>query len=29
MGPRHLADYGANAGRHDFTQRQLMACLIF
>jgi hypothetical protein len=24
----HLADYGANTSRHDFTQRQLMTCLI-
>jgi hypothetical protein len=24
----HLADYGATRSRHDFTQRQLMACLI-
>jgi hypothetical protein len=28
LGRRHLADYGANTSRHDFTQRQLMACLI-
>src|SRR5580692_1775542 len=28
LGARHLADYGANTSRHDFTQRQLMACLI-
>jgi len=28
LGSRHLADYGANTSRHDFTQRQLMACLI-
>ena len=28
LGGRHLADYGANTSRHDFTQRQLMACLI-
>jgi hypothetical protein len=28
LGFRHLADYGANTSRHDFTQRQLMACLI-
>jgi len=27
-GAKHLADYGAITGRHDFTQRQLMACLI-
>ena len=28
LGHRHLADYGAYRSRHDFTQRQLMACLI-
>jgi hypothetical protein len=28
LGGRHLADYGANTSRHDFTQRQLMARLI-
>jgi hypothetical protein len=28
LGRRHLADYGAVRSRHDFTQRQLMACLI-
>ena len=28
LGWRHLADYGATRSRHDFTQRQLMACLI-
>ncbi|HEY3856198.1 MAG TPA: transposase [Verrucomicrobiae bacterium] len=28
LGFRHLADYGANTSRHNFTQRQLMACLI-
>jgi hypothetical protein len=28
LGRRHLADYGAVTSRHDFTQRQLMACLI-
>src|SRR5271155_1511894 len=28
LGSRHLADYGAARSRHDFTQRQLMACLI-
>jgi hypothetical protein len=28
LGGRHLADYGAARSRHDFTQRQLMACLI-
>ena len=28
LGARHLADYGANTSRPDFTQRQLMACLI-
>ena len=27
-GGRHLADYGATRSRHDFTQRQLMGCLI-
>jgi len=25
---RHLAEYGATRSRHDFTQRQLMSCLI-
>jgi transposase len=25
---RHLADYGATTSRHDFTQRQLMSCLV-
>ena len=25
---RHLAEYGATTSRHDFTQRQLMTCLI-
>lgn len=24
----HLADYGASRSRHDFTQRQLMTCLV-
>jgi hypothetical protein len=24
----HLADYGATRSRHDFTQRQLLSCLI-
>jgi transposase len=24
----HLADYGASRSRHDFTQRQLMSCLV-
>jgi len=24
----HLADYGATTSRHDFTQRQLLSCLI-
>jgi hypothetical protein len=24
----HLADYGARRSRHDFTQRQLMSCLV-
>jgi hypothetical protein len=28
LGGRHLADYGAARSRHDFTQRQLMSCLI-
>lgn len=28
LGARHLASYGATRSRHDFTQRQLMACLI-
>jgi len=28
LGQRHLAEYGAARSRHDFTQRQLMACLI-
>ncbi len=28
LGARHWADYGATRSRHDFTQRQLMACLI-
>jgi hypothetical protein len=28
LGGRPLADYGATRSRHDFTQRQLMACLI-
>ena len=28
LGARHLAAYGAAKSRHDFTQRQLMACLI-
>ena len=28
LGGRHLADYGATRSRHDFTQRQLMSCLI-
>src|SRR5580692_11458413 len=28
LGSRHLADYGATPSRDDFTQRQLMACLI-
>lgn len=28
LGQKHLADYGATTSRHDFTQRQLMACLI-
>jgi hypothetical protein len=28
LSQRHLADYGAPRSRHDFTQRQLMTCLI-
>jgi hypothetical protein len=28
LGGKHLADYGSARSRHDFTQRQLMACLI-
>jgi hypothetical protein len=28
VGQRYLADYGANTSRHDFTQRQLMTCLV-
>jgi hypothetical protein len=28
LGRRHLTDYGATTSRHDFTQRQLMTCLI-
>jgi len=28
LSQRYLADYGANTSRHDFTQRQLMSCLI-
>jgi hypothetical protein len=28
LGRRHLADYGAVKSRHDFTQWQLMSCLI-
>jgi transposase len=28
LGAQHLADYGATRSRHDFTQRQLMSCLI-
>jgi hypothetical protein len=28
LGQRHLSDYGAVTSRKDFTQRQLMACLI-
>jgi len=28
LGNKHLADYGAVRSRHDFTQRQLMSCLI-
>src|SRR6476469_5276435 len=28
LGQRYLAEYGATRSRHDFTQRQLMSCLI-
>jgi hypothetical protein len=28
LGQRHLAAYGATTSRHDFTQRQLLSCLI-
>jgi hypothetical protein len=28
LGQHYLADYGARTSRHDFTQRQLMTCLI-
>jgi hypothetical protein len=28
LGRRHLADYGSYKSRKDFTQHQLMACLI-
>jgi hypothetical protein len=28
FGERYLVGYGAARSRHDFTQRQLMACLI-
>lgn len=28
LGHKHLEDYGAVTSRHDFTQRQLMACLV-
>lgn len=28
LGNQYLADYGATRSRHDFTQRQLMSCLI-
>jgi hypothetical protein len=28
LGRRHLAEYGAPRSRHDFTQRQLMTCLV-
>jgi hypothetical protein len=28
MSQPHLADYGAQRSRHDFTQRQLMSCLV-
>lgn len=28
LGAQHLADYSSERSRHDFTQRQLMSCLI-
>jgi hypothetical protein len=28
LGRQYLADYGATRSRHDFTQRQLMSCLV-
>ena len=28
MAHRYLADHGATLSRHDFTQRQLMSCLV-
>lgn len=28
LGQWHLADYGATRSRHDFTQRQLLTCLV-
>jgi IS5 family transposase len=28
LSQQHLAEYGATTSRHDFTQRQLMSCLI-
>jgi hypothetical protein len=28
LGQRYLAPYGATRSRHDFTQRQLMSCLV-
>jgi hypothetical protein len=28
LSQRHLSEYGATRSRHDFTQRQLMSCLI-
>jgi hypothetical protein len=28
LGTQHLSDYGATRSRHDFTQRQLMSCLV-
>src|SRR3954453_18596454 len=28
LSQRYLSDYGATTSRHDFTQRQLMTCLI-
>ena len=28
LGQAHLAEYGATRSRHDFTQRQLLSCLV-
>ena len=28
LGREHMSDYGAVTSRKDFTQRQLMACLV-